>query len=88
MILMSILNITGKYSHKKLMFDFPLELPYLPKIFGQISSYLTFSKIDYPIDPQFLGWHAWANSVDPDQTPQNIVSDQGSPCFPSTSTNL
>ena len=26
--------------------------------------------------------HAWANSLDPDQTPQNAASDQGLHCLP------
>ena len=38
--------------------------------------------LDYHIDPKYWARHAWANSVDPDQTPQSAASDQGLHCLP------
>ena len=35
----------------------------------------------YHIYPKYSGWRALANSVDPDQMPQNVASDQGLHCF-------
>ena len=31
----------------------------------------------YSIYPKYLDRQTWANSVDPDQMPQNVASDQG-----------
>ena len=31
----------------------------------------------YRNDPKYWDRQAWANSVDPDQMPQNVASDQG-----------
>ena len=32
--------------------------------------------------PKYWDRKAWANSVDPDQMPQNVASDQGLYCLP------
>ena len=34
-------------------------------------------KKKYHLNPKYSDKQAWANSVDPDQTPQNAASDQG-----------
>ena len=39
--------------------------------------------ICYLISPKYSNREAWANSVDPDQTPQNAVYILGSPLFAS-----
>ena len=36
----------------------------------------------YHIYPKYLDRQAWANSVDPDQMPQNVPSDQVLHCLP------
>ena len=36
----------------------------------------------YCIYPTYVHRQAWANSEDPDQTPQNAASDQGLHCLP------
>ena len=37
---------------------------------------------DYDSYPKYWARQAFANSVDPDQTPQNAASDQGLHCLP------
>ena len=41
-----------------------------------------YIKGDYRIDRIFSDRQAWANSVDPDETPQNAASHQGLQCLP------
>ena len=36
----------------------------------------------YHVNPKYLNGQVCANSVDPDQTPQNAASDQGLHCLP------
>ena len=36
----------------------------------------------YLVYPKYWNRQSWANSVDPDQTPQNAASDQGLHCLP------
>ena len=36
----------------------------------------------YGIYPKHSDQHVWANSVDPDQMPRNVASDQGLHYFP------
>ena len=36
---------------------------------------------NYPNNHKYFDRQAWANSVDPDQTPQNAASDQGLRCL-------
>ena len=40
------------------------------------------SNILYHIYRMYLEGQAWANSVDPDETPQNVASHQGLHCLP------
>ena len=37
---------------------------------------------EYCNNPKYWDRQAWANSVDPDQMPQNVASDQGLQCLP------
>ena len=36
----------------------------------------------YHMKPEYLHGYAWANSVDPDQTPHSAASDQDLHCLP------
>ena len=43
---------------------------------------LFYSHTTYGKNPKYWYKRAWANSVDPDQTPQNAASDQSLHCLP------
>ena len=47
-----------------------------------ISKWVDLIKLPYLL--YVFGQTAWANSLDPDQTPQNAASDQGLHCLPLT----
>ena len=51
----------------------------LPQI--KFAGSMLFSSF-YHICSKYWDRQAWANSVDPDQTPQNAASDQGLHCLP------
>ena len=50
----------------------------------RISEGVQFNNITVFNYSKYLERHAWANSTDPDQMPQNMASEQGLPCLPLT----